>query len=744
MPLHQPSHIPFVACVWRTLLSTLPQRSSLTSRNGFLLLHHAGRITRLSTYASCEAHYEKTSLQKGVLVEFQKDSGRILLGVTQNREGKKNWNIIDQNADTCIVRPKQIKLIVPGAENFSPDNVTQLLHQVELLQDPTLLEIAWEETLARNKTVDIEELALILYGSTTPEKCYSAYRLLSSNPVYFKCKDDGYSPIYEPRPLSQVKELQLQQSREALAHKELEEFVTYMKSVIQLPCGERPTQSSWTLKEEFKTQLAALKAFALESCNSSEQKETATQVLEALGVCKSPAAALSVMIQMGYFATHENIDLLRLDLRIEFPSETLAETEAIKSQHPYDLDKDRRVDLTALKVYTIDTDDPDEIDDGLSAVQLPDGRIKVWIHVADPTRWVGWDSMLRKEASHRCTSIYLPTMTVPMFPMELATEYMSLRQGQCCSAISVSVILSHDGSVSESIVETSIIRPTYQLSYETASELLSLGVEEEAELSLLHQAAVLRNKWRLSNGALNFSLPNPKVRVEGEETSDPYINVSIEDQTSPSAILVSEMMILCGEIIAAIGGERGLCLPYRGQAQNEEMKNEFCFIPEGPARSVALIRCLSRSDMSFVKPLHHAGLGLAGYVQFTSPIRRYVDLLAHYQIKAVLRGEEPPLSGGYLEASMATINARCKTARKLQSDSDRYWILEYLRRQPSDRKYHACILRFVKNTIATVWLTEVGIQTLIDLQTKRQVGGEIVVYVQDAQPRKNVLILRET
>lgn len=514
---------------------------------------------------------------------------------------------------------------------------------------------------------------------------------------------------------------------------------------MQLPPEGKPKRSSWDSMLEFKMQIESLRAIALvETGISSEGKKSGMQVLDALGVAKSSAGAISVMIQMGYFGIHENFDLLKQNFPISFSDEAIGAVRAMNANHPDDLDKDNRVDLTSLKVFTIDTNSPNEIDDGLSAVKLPDGRFKVWIHVADPVRWIDWNNVLRKEASRRGTSIYLPTMTIPMFPMELSWNLMSLRQGHCHPAISISAILSKEGSVAEAFVENSVICSTYNLSYGAATELLSLDLKEETELSILYQAAALRNKWRVSNGASNVFMPRSKVRVEGEDTPDPKILVTVEDEASPSAVLVSEMMILCGEIIAKYGGERGLSLPYRCQAQSEQINKEVYSIPEGPARSLALLRSSSRADLNFLKPSRHASLGLAGYVQFTSPIRRYADVLAHFQIKAVLRGENPPLLAGYLEASLVTVNDTCRTAKKLQHDSERYWILEYLRRQPLQRKYHACVIRIVKNTTAVILLTELGLQNLIDLRSKRQPGEEVFVRVADAQPRKRFLLLRES
>jgi exoribonuclease R len=98
-----------------------------------------------------------------------------------------------------------------------------------------------------------------------------------------------------------------------------------------------------------------------------------------------------------------------------------------------------------LKVYAIDVDEADELDDALSATRLQDGRIKIWIHVADPARYVTPGSKVDREARRRGTSVFLPTATYPMFPEKLAMEGMSLRQGENCNAVSVSVVLRSDG-----------------------------------------------------------------------------------------------------------------------------------------------------------------------------------------------------------------------------------------------------------------------------------------------------------
>ena len=84
-----------------------------------------------------------------------------------------------------------------------------------------------------------------------------------------------------------------------------------------------------------------------------------------------------------------------------------------------------------------------------------------------------------------------------------------------------------------------------------------------------------------------------------------------------------------------------------------------------------------------------------------------IPTLFHWQVKAALRGQDPPIPAGLLEASMATVNSKFKIVKRLRSDSERYWVLEYLRREPSERRYHACVLRLEKDDSATILLSEV-------------------------------------
>ncbi|KAL6853692.1 hypothetical protein ACP4OV_019721 [Aristida adscensionis] len=683
---------------------------------------------------------DKRTLQKGLLLEFQKDPERSLLAVVERADGKKNWMVTDQNGILSSIKPQQVTFVVPGIMNFDYSRIAEFLEKAQDLLDPTVLECAWMELSEKDKSITVEEFAEIVYGSKESLESYCSHFLLSRDIVYFvKVESRDYS-LYQPRPPVQVEELLQRKIAKEAAEKEMEEFVHLLKSAKALPLSSKPPKNSWLMEEKIKQKIEALQAYAVDACDD-ERRRLAGNILKAMGFTRTSSAALKLLINVGYFPVHVNLDLFRYDVHTRYTEEVLSAAEELLEECP-DSDMHIRKDLSTLKVYAIDVDEADELDDALSATRLPDGRIKVWIHVADPTCLVKARSIIDREAMHRGTSIFLPTATFPMFPERLAMNAMSLQQGKQCKAVSVSVILQPDGSIAEYSIENSIIKPTYMLTYESATELLYMNLEEEEELRILQEAASNRALWRRSQGSIDTAMIEPRIKVSNPDDPEPNINLYVEDQSNPAMQLVSEMMILCGEAVAAFGFDNSIPLPYRGHPQSNTSVSAFSHLPEGPARSFANIGVLRAAEMDFQKPVPHGVLGIPGYVQFTSPIRRYVDLLAHYQIKAFLRGDSPPYSAGDLEGMTFIASMHVKVARRLHSSSLRYWLLEYLRRQPKGRKYKSVILKFIKDRMAVLLLAEVGIQATTVVSCGK-VGDEVTVAVETAHPRDDILSIRE-
>lgn len=123
-----------------------------------------------------------------------------------------------------------------------------------------------------------------------------------------------------------------------------------------------------------------------------------------------------------------------------------------------------------------------------------------------------------------------------------------------------------------------------------------------------------------------------RIKVVNPEDPEPLINLYVENQAEQAMRLVFEMMILCGEVIATFGSQHNIPLPYRGQPQSNIDVSAFAHLPEGPVRSSSIVKVMRAAEMNFRCPVRHGVLGIPGYVQFTSPIRRYMDLTAHYQV----------------------------------------------------------------------------------------------------------------
>ncbi|KAM7464061.1 hypothetical protein LguiA_032182 [Lonicera macranthoides] len=696
---------------------------------------------RDTTKLGLRRNKEKRALEQGLLLEFKKDSERML-AVAQKPVGRKNWMVFDQNGVLTSIKLQQITYIIPGVENFDHAEITDFIHKAHAKLNPALLEFAWE-LLEKNKAVTAEELAEMIFGSSMPLESYCAHLLLSRDEIYFMVLESkGPCSVYEPQPIVQVEKLHHIRLAKEADDTGFQEFVQLLKSAKGMTPICKPPKSSWKVEEKIWHKIKSLEAYAIDACRNEEQKKMADMILKAMGLANAVSSAVNLLRDIGYFPVHVNLDLLKCNIRTDYPDEILSAAETLLSESS-DPDEIRRIDLTYLKVYAIDVDEADELDDALSATRLQDGRIKVWIHVADPTRLVKPGSKIYREALRRGTSVFLPTATYPMFPKKLAMEGMNLKQGKSCNAVTVSVVLRYDGSIAEYTVDNSVIIPTYMLTYESASELLHMNLEEESELKVLDEAAALRLHWRQQQGAIVTPTIEARIKVVNPDDPNPLINLYVENQADPAMRLVSEMMILCGEAIATFGSCNNIFLPYRGQPQYDINESEFAHLPQGPVRSSAIVKIMRAAEMDFRNPIRHGLLGIPGYVQFTSPIRRYMDLLAHYQVKAFLRGDSPPFSAGQLEEMASIVNMHVRVARKLFSSSLRYWMLEYLRRQPKEKKFRALILEFIKDRVASLLLVEVGLQFSAWVRVGSRIGDEVEMQVEDAHPRRDFISLKE-
>jgi exoribonuclease-2 len=666
-------------------------------------------------------------MDKGTLVEFR-PSGEGGTGATRPRrlavvdrpEGKKLWVVIDERGQAHTLHPRDITYTVAN-QTYKPSEISAFLKEVQPYLDPDSLEVAWELLIEDGETVDPAGMARLLFSDDSPPLQYAAHCLLSDDRLYFKQKGDRY----EPRPAAQVKELKHQLSVTLQRQQEWEDFLARLRQVLageslEWAAGDRP----W---------LEALERFATLGEEASH-RTPALEVLSALGRPETPEEAFQLLVDLRLWHPHENLFLRRSQIPIQFPSRVLEVAQRCLTDPPADSSRDR-LDLTHLKVYTIDDESTREIDDGLSVEFLPDGQHRIWVHIADPSRWLTPGDALDLEARRRCITLYLPTGMTPMFPPELATGPMSLVQGQLCHAFSFGVLVDADGAIQSYEMHPTLIKPTYRLTYDDVDEMLQLGIQAEPELEILFQTASQRQRWRMQQGAISIQMPESSIKV----TEDDEIRIDVFEE-SASRILVSEMMILAGEVAGRYGEAHGLPLPFRGQEQPElPPEEELMMLPPGPVRGCAVRRCMKRSEMG-VTPIRHAGLGLDVYVQVTSPIRRYADLLAHFQIKAHLQGDPLPFSPEEMTELLQGIGSTTYEMVQVERQTNRYWSLEYLRRNANE-VWPALVLRWLREheNFGLVLLEDLGLEMAMRFSRTVEVGDRLDVKVSYVDPRRDLI-----
>ncbi len=337
-------------------------------------------------------------------------------------------------------------------------------------------------------------------------------------------------------------------------------------------------------------------------------------------------------------------------LKEEFNKNVLNEVKNIEF-----IIKDKLKDLRKEFVITIDPEDAKDFDDAISLRKIK-GYYYLYVHIADVSNYVKKDSEIDKEAKKRGLSVYLPYKTFYMLPKEL-TEKLSITEGDDKRAISVIMKLDNSGEVVDYSIEKSIIRNRKRLSYEEAEKLINSNHKTKLGkyLKELSEISKIIEEKKIKKKRLDFNIPKIEVKIINNRILvRPEIRLSSHD-------LIEEFMILTNEIIAKeqLKFDKGI---FRIHEEPDEIKlNEFKrFVSllgyklEGISREALfkflekikgepfekilnyeLLRCMKRARY-VAYPSPHFGLASSLYTHFTSPVRRYPDLVVH----RIINGEK--------------------------------------------------------------------------------------------------------
>ena len=372
----------------------------------------------------------------------------------------------------------------------------------------------------------------------------------------------------------------------------------------------------------------------------SKETETITRLSHRIGHISDPSCDISAAIE-------------EFQLRSTFPVHALEEAAAFGSQVSRKEITNRK-DLRDIETFTIDPDTAKDYDDALSLSKDADGNYHLGVHIADVSYYVTPGSALDKEAKERCNSTYFPGVSVPMLPSELSSHLCSLKADVNRLTASILMDFDSEGNMTNYHIARSVIKSAKRFTYREAKLVLD-EVKKSAHLptlQLMVELCGLLKKKRYERGSLEFAMPELVVIVDpsGVPQKMDLVQYDITHQ------LVEEYMLKANEVVALHLAKQGKNLTYRvhdvpaeenlkdfsllarafGYALSEKptpqelqtLFKEALHTPYGQYLATCYIR---RMRLAIYSPenIGHYGLGLTHYCHFTSPIRRYVDLVVH-------------------------------------------------------------------------------------------------------------------
>ena len=494
----------------------------------------------------------------------------------------------------------------------------------ELVHQEGEVKTAWE--LLQGSKTNLSDLTELIYGSNTPVLAWSAW-LLVEDGLYFRGT---------PQEISVCSHHDVQEeiaSRQAKA----EEEDAWNNFLERVRSGQSSPEDGRFLRE-------------VEDLALGRRKNS--RVLQAMGRSESPENAHALLLETGYWDITQDPYPQRLEISTSTPDIALAE-----------LPEEERKDLTGLMAFAIDDEGSHDPDD---AISVEGGRL--WVHIADTAAIIPPDSPVDLEARARGTSVYLPEGTIPMLPPQ-AIQILGMGLQDRSPALSFGILLDKTGEIEDIVIIPSWVK-VQRLTYAQAESLLEN--DPFREIYELEQRYHLR---RQANGALFIDLPEVKLKVE-----DGQVQI-IPIPALRSRDLVREAMLMAGEAAARFAIEHEIPIPYATQEGPNSAE-----LPDGLAGLFALRRSLKRSQVSSI-PGPHAGVGLEVYTRATSPLRRYLDLVVHQQLRAYLRAEEMLDTQALLERLGAS-EGISSTANRAEQLAERHWTLVYLLQHPDWYQEH--------------------------------------------------------
>ena len=658
-------------------------------------------------------------MYEGKIVEYI-DQGRFICTLCMEERGSRLHLLTASNREINLSPKRAIAVSETGVDISKPrEDLIAKLCEIEnvrgSLKQKIDVEEIWELVRDDEETYDHKYLAELVFGVEAGDNHASAVlRAIFDDRLFFKMKNGQFTPNSEER----VDQIRREKEEEEIKSERLRKGSLWLSEVCQGRKAEAPS-----FKEEIVDLLVQL---ALNG-NDAPDFKYGKELLSAAGITDI-RQSMSLLVKLGIWREDENLDLLKSEIETAFSENELQEAGKVAARQP---GVDGREDLRSLPCFTIDGPGTRDYDDALSIV-IDGDELLVGIHISDVAAVISPGSLLDQTAASRASSHYLPRRQIPMIPPELSQDLLSLKKDSDRLSISLLIRFDRTGEVIDYRFTPGIIRVRQQLIYEDVVK--TLEDEKDPLMNELHRLCLRLRQKRIDQGALNLSLPE----IEFAFRDEALVSLALEEQDTPSRMIVAELMILYNRLTAGFCQENDIPILFRNQGQPGE---RFPFDECGYVYYVfRQRRKLSPLHISTV-PGKHSGLGVDLYTQATSPIRRYLDLVIQRQLQCFLLGKDLLYQDEDLEELRISVEPILKRVGIIKRSRIRYWTLKYLSLHKGE-VFEALVLDEMKGKYRVILkdfllLSDLRRQNGVILST----GQGIRVKIKKADPCDDILTL---
>jgi exoribonuclease-2 len=662
-------------------------------------------------------------MELGNIVEYI-DRQRILCAVVLEVKNQRLRLLTENNREvnlsaSRLLHRDKTRLDLSMGRTRMVDALKEVAQKRKALIEKVLIRELWEVLNSEQEWIDLDTMTGFCFPEAPNGDHQSAVmRALFDDRLYFRFNPGRFFP----NSADQVERLISQREEEARRQRIIENGGDWLRRCLARN-GPTPADAEEAGAGEFLEVLKSYYLFEKEYPDYS----LAERMLERAGLDGS-GELFTLLARSGIFREHENIDLLRFGVPVDFSGEAQQAADELLDRPSSVQVEAQREDLTCLNLFTIDGQATLDFDDALSLEVSPEG-FRLGIHIVDVAHFVHKDGPLDREARSRGSSIYMADQKVSMLPPVLAEGMCSLKAGEIRPAISTMVDLGPELDVRGYRIMPSIVRVKDQLTYFS----VNLTADQDPNVIRLCNIARKFREFRLAAGAVHISVP--EINIWLGENGDIYLNRV--NRESPGRMLVAEIMILANWLMARCLAEHGMPAVFRSQPAPRERLYRG---EEGSLYQNWMQRRLLNRFILGHAPEKHTGLGLEAYVTATSPIRKYFDLVNQRQVRAVL-GLEEPYAAEEIGRILQELEDPMNHVARLQMGRHRYWLLKYLE-QRVGQKEEAIVLVRRRNSFQILlmdYMLECDLPMTGSLDLKPE--DLVQVTIQKVNARKDLLSL---